>query len=132
MADFKFSKEDIEFVYNLLRRGTIQWPGRSECLKRARKKVFVRRTKKGKPVYKYHWQCAVCKEWFRDEKSMEVDHINEIGGVSSFNGDWNEMIFKIMPRPIEKYLQVLCIYCHLKKTKKYNSARSLWKRKGSE
>ena len=131
MPEFKFTKEDVEFVYNLLRKGTTHWSGRKECLRLARKKVFVRRGKKsGQPIYKNMWQCATCKQWFRNEADVEVDHIIEIGGVSSFNGDWNEMISKIMPRPVYKHLQVLCVYCHLKKTQKYNSARDRWKRKG--
>lgn len=131
MPEFNFTKEDVEFVYNLLRKGTIQWSGRAEILKLSRKKVLIRRSKtSGKPVYKYHWQCSHCLKWYRNEADMEVDHIKEIGGVTSFNGDWNEMIFKIMPRPVSEFLQVLCIACHMKKTGAFNSAQSRWKRKG--
>jgi len=129
MAKYEFTQSDIEFIYNLLRKGTITWSGRAECLQLARKRVFVRTAKNGNPVYKYHWQCAVCKEWNRDVNNMEVDHIIEIGGVTSFNGDWNEMIDKIMPRPVNKRLQCLCKWCHLKKTKRWASAANQWKRK---
>jgi len=125
----KFTQDDIEFVYNLLRRGTIKWTGRAECLKLARKKVFVRYAKNGKPVYKYHWQCAHCKQWLRNQDDMEVDHIVEIGGVTAFCGDWNVMIDKILPRPVNKRLQALCKWCHLKKTKKFTSAIHKYKRK---
>lgn len=129
MKKINFSKEDVVYIFNLLRKGTTKWSGRAECLRLARTKKFVRRSKNGKPVYKYFWQCADCKKWCRNEAEMEVDHIVEIGGVTSFNGDWNEMIDKIMPRPVSKRLACLCIWCHQKKTKNYMGAQKQWKRK---
>lgn len=63
---------------------------------------------------------------------MEVDHIVEIGGVNSFNGDWNEMISRVMPRPVSKYLQALCCFCHARKTNNYMNAKSQWKRKSNK
>lgn len=126
MGDNRLTPEDIEFVRNLLRQGSVKWKGRADCLRRARKRVLVRRTKSGQPVYKYHWQCAHCLQWTNDVKKMEVDHIVEIG---AFSGDWNLEIKKVFPRPEWKHLQALCIVCHLKKTKAFNSARSRWKRK---
>lgn len=125
----KFSREDIEYIYNLLREGTVKWSGRAECLRLARRKKLVRRAKNGNPVYKYFWQCAKCSRWFRNEADMEVDHKVEIGGVSSFNGDWNEMIFKIMPRPVADHLQTLCIPCHMRKTRNFMNAAVQWTRK---
>ena len=56
---------------------------------------------------------------------MEVDHIVEIG---SFKGDWNEFLFRHFP-PDRAKLQVLCITCHMKKTKAFNSAKSLYVRR---
>jgi len=96
----------------------------------ARKKVFVRYSKSGKAVYKFQWQCAACLKWVKNDKELEVDHIIEIGGITGFTGDWNETIDKIFPRPVEAHLQCLCHVCHSKKTKKFNSARSLYRRKG--
>lgn len=116
--------DDIKFVMNLLRQGSIKWRGRTECLRKARKKVLVGYTKDGKPKYKYHWQCAKCRKWFRQEKQMEVDHIVEIG---SFCGDWNIQIPKILTEA--ENLQALCIGCHMIKTKQYNSARVMYERK---
>lgn len=130
MADVKnLTDEDIRFLYNELRKSSIIWSGRKEILRSARKKVFVRRAKNGNAVYKYQWQCAICSSWKEDETLMEVDHIVEIGGVTEFNGDWNETIGRIFPRPVTEHLQVLCQSCHKKKTGDYNSARSKWKRK---
>lgn len=121
--------EDIKFLFNELRKASIIWSGRKECLALARKKVFVRRAKNGKAIYKFHWQCAVCENWFDKEDSMEVDHIVEIGGVGGHTGDWNATIARIFPRPIQDHLQALCIPCHLRKTGLYNSANNKWKRK---
>lgn len=122
----KKSEQDIDFIKNALRQASIIWPGRAECLKRARKKVFVRISKKGKRIYKYHWKCADCEKWFRDQADVEVDHIVEIG---SFSGDWNDFIKKLFARPVWKHLQVLCIGCHMKKTRRYCNARQKWRRK---
>ncbi len=55
---------------------------------------------------------------------MEVDHIIEVG---SFTGDWNVMVPKIYSA--QENLQAMCSMCHLKKTMKYNSARTRWTRK---
>jgi hypothetical protein len=121
--------EDVEFLFNELRKSSIIWDGRKEILRLSRKRVFVRTGKNGSPIYKFNWQCAACKKWKRNEDDMEVDHITEIGGVTGFTGDWNETIAKIFPRPVEKYLQCLCKVCHLRKTLQYNSARTKWQRK---
>ena len=123
------TSDDIKYIYNELRKASIIWQGRKECLALARKKVFVRRAKNGNPVYKYHWQCADCENWFKQESDMEVDHIVEIGGVTSFCGDWNKMIERIFPRPVQDHLQCLCIPCHARKTGRYNAAPSKFTRK---
>lgn len=129
MKPDKFSKEDVEFIFNQMRQSSVKWKGRAECLRLARKKVLEGHTKKGKPIYKYHWQCAICSSWYRNEADMEVDHIVEIGGATSFNGDWNEMIRKIFPRPVKDHLQALCVFCHLRKTKNFMSAQGQWERR---
>lgn len=118
------TQDDVSYVLNILRQGTVKWSGRRECLRRARKRVLVRHSKDGNPIYKYFWKCANCKNWFRNEKEMEVDHIKEIG---SFTGDWNYFIPAMYAR--QENLQAMCVGCHLKKTKQYNSARTKWERK---
>ena len=129
MGKKSLTSEDIKFLYNELRKATITWSGRKECLALARKKVFVRRAKNGNPVYKYHWQCAKCEQWFKNETDMEVDHIVEIGGYTGFDGDWNNTIANMFPRPVEDHLQCLCVICHQRKTGQFNSAPSKYKRK---
>lgn len=128
----KFSEEEIKFIkflYNELRKSSVIWDGRKEILRLCRKKVLVRRTKDGRPVYKLKWQCAKCQKWKNSEKEMEVDHIVEIGGYTGFTGDWNETIRKIFPTPVEDHLQALCISCHLRKTNEFTSALKKWTRK---
>ena len=102
------TREDELFIINLLRQG----------------KVFVRVGQKGQRIYKYYWQCAKCKEWFRDEKSMEVDHIEEVG---PFKGCFDEYVRRVYCR--QSNLQLLCVAHHLAKTLQYSSAREKWKRK---
>lgn len=122
-------KDDIDFIANILRKGTVTWEGRRAVLRRARKKVMVRKNKKtGKPIYKFFWQCAVCFEWFRDEKDLEVDHVIEIGG---FAGCWNKFIAKMYARE-RTAQQALCIACHKRKTAVYSNARLRWRRKNDK
>ena len=123
------TEDDIKFLINELRKASVIWSGRKEILKKSRKKVFVRRAKNGNPVYKYSWQCAKCKKWFMQEKEMQVDHIVEIGGITNFTGDWNELIGNMFPRPVTKHLQVLCFICHSRKTAAYMNAMIRYKRK---
>ena len=119
-------KETTAYVLNLLRKGTIAWGGRAECLKLAREAVFEGRiTQKGKKVFKYYWKCAHCQNLFRNESDMEVDHIDEIG---TFKGDWNVHIKRIFCG--QDNLQALCVGCHLKKTS-FGNAKARFKRKGS-
>lgn len=120
----KMTDEDIEFLKNALRQATVKWPGRAECLRRAREKRLERISKNGKEIFKYYWKCAACLDWFRDVNQMEVDHIVEVG---PFCGDWNIFIPKLFCG--QNNLQCLCQICHLKKTRRYASARSKWKRK---
>lgn len=121
--------EDIKFLFNELRKSSLIWDGRKEALRLARKKVFLRRANNGNPVYKFHWQCKKCENWFDDDKYLEVDHIDEIGGITEFTGDWNETIARIFPRPVSDHLQVLCLPCHLRKTKQYMAASHKFTRK---
>jgi 5-methylcytosine-specific restriction endonuclease McrA len=117
------TKENIAFILNILRQGTITWRGRANALKNSRKQVHEGKfTRDGKEIFKFYWQCAICLKWYRDESNMEVDHIVEIGG---FGGNWNEVIERMFN---EDNLQVLCKVCHLKKTVASNATR-IYKRK---
>lgn len=113
-------------ILNILRLGTVAWEGRQECLRLARKKFPERIAAKGHQVYKYHWICSICRQWFRDEKMMEVDHIEEVG---PFQGDWNDYIRRLYFCG-QQNLQALCSVCHQKKTSGFN-ATLRYKRKAS-
>ena len=112
-------KDTIKYVLNILREGTITWSGRAECLKRARRqKVEGIWTKKLTTRKKYYWVCSKCGEEYRDESSMEVDHISEVG---AFKGDWGDFINRLYCG--QENLQVLCVTCHKKKTSNYNATK---------
>lgn len=131
-----FTEKDIKFFFNELRKASIIWSGRTEALRMARKKVFVRRAKNGKKIFKFHWQCAKCRKWFRNQGDMQVDHIKEIGGVTEFfksmKQDWNKVFNSFFPRPVKKHMQVLCVPCHSRKTAAYLAAPKRFERKMRE
>lgn len=113
-------KDTQQYIMNTLRQGTTQWKGRSECLRRHRKLVHDGEFfKNGKPKYKYHWQCAHCKLWFRDQSQLEVDHIVEVGPLDSWDNikDFIERLYCE-----QSNLQPLCSVCHQIKTSKFNAA----------
>lgn len=118
------TKDEINYLIKVLRKGTIASAARKECLRRARKKVLVKHAKNGKPIYKFYWQCAKCREWWRDVTALEVDHIEEIG---PFKGDWHDFIMRMYFCGQEN-LQALCTVCHQKKTSNGN-ARARYERK---
>ncbi len=95
----------------------MKWPGRSECLRRAREAVPAGLNKKtGAQKFKYYWRCATCREWYREESEMEVDHIVEVG---PYTGDLHAYAAKMYCG--QENLQALCVVCHMKKTSGYNS-----------
>ncbi len=124
MGREQLSQDDIRYITNVLREATTRWSGRRIALEKARKQFHVGTYKNGKPKFKFYWQCAECKVWFKDVNQIEVDHWIEIG---PFTGDWNDYISKVYCG--QDNLRCLCLACHLKKTLKYNSARSRFKRK---
>lgn len=118
------TKDEISYVVNILRKGTMTWRGRTQALNAARicKVEGVRAN--GKIRKKYYWKCCKCSQEFRDQSCVEVDHIIEIG---PFKGDWNEFIARMYCG--QENLQVLCVVCHAKKTSGYNASRK-YTRKG--
>lgn len=115
-------KDTKDLLINALRSASLKWKGRNDALKRARKSVEDGQYKDGSKKFKFFWQCSMCKEWHRDQTSMEVDHIVEIG---PFKGDWNDYISRMFCSVDN--LQVLCVKCHQAKTTL--NARERWVRK---
>ena len=121
------SKKTTRLIINALRQASLIWEGRRECLNNARKKVVEGTLKNGKPKEKYYWQCAKCKEWFRNENDLEVDHIVEVG--SKEGKTWDEFIDRLMNDGNLSNLQALCIGCHAKKTSGGNASMKFVRKK---
>jgi hypothetical protein len=120
-------KKTTLLIINALRKATISWEGRKNCLNRGRRKKLIGKLKNGKDKFVWENNCESCNTWHdQKENSFEVDHISEVGG---FKGDWNQFI----PRMFcdESNLQRLCISCHSKKTSSFN-ATLRYQRKSSE
>ena len=108
-------KNTQRYLINVLRKATLPWWIRGECLRRASKRFqngFVKGGKnKGKQKWITRWKCSECGNYSR---SVEVDHIEEVGG---FHGDWTEFINRLFCHISN--LQVLCVKCHAKKTSRF-------------
>lgn len=103
-------KITIQYILSVLRRGTITWQGRTECLNKGRYRVVIDNKKL------WARDCDSCGEMhLQKNNDLEVDHILEIGG---FKGDWNKIINTMYDK---KNLQALCFSCHQEKTSNYNS-----------
>lgn len=118
-------KKTTDHILNVLRRGTVKWSGRSECLKLVRRRFVVGEFKNGKPKSIWKYRCKKCEEWFR-YKEMEVDHIVEVG---PFKGDFDDYARRMYCD--QSNLQALCKWCHQKKTAAFN-ASTRYKRKNKD
>lgn len=85
-------------------------------------KVLARRKYKGKNKrQKYEYQCAKCKEWFK-EKEVQIDHIVEVGSLRCYE-DLVEFLKRLTPEDVKAF-QILCLKCHKEKTNKYKKNES--------
>lgn len=110
-------------IRSCLRNASRWW----KPIKAAKEKV--KRNYKGKkPLQKWEYQCAHCKEWFM-EKEIAVDHIVECGELKSAN-DLPGFVERLFCE-VEGF-QVLCNKrqdgkesCHKKKTDEYMKNKKL-------
>jgi 5-methylcytosine-specific restriction endonuclease McrA len=116
MEEYQLDKEDLKHILNVLRRGTITWKKRGDCLRKDRKREYLGQYKNGKEKSRWVYRCQKCKRFF-DMASMEVDHIDEVG---PFCGDFNRYVKRMYCS--QDNLQSLCTDCHMKKTSGYNSS----------
>ena len=113
------------FIRSALRRASIKYPVKYQIKALAKRSVpiidkdgnqAVYKTGKnvGQPRYVSEYNCAFCKEWFRD-KDVEVDHKDEAGSLKCFDDlpGFCERLFCEIDN-----LQVLCKTCHKGKTHK--------------
>lgn len=97
-------------------------------IRNANKQSYTEKSKHGKDLKRVKFQCAQCKEWFKNS-NISVDHLDPVvDPIKGFprleNGeaDWNTYI-KRLYCPIEN-LQILCDLCHQIKTGKEKKRRN--------
>lgn len=101
------------FVIGKLRQATLQWPGRTAALGRAR-------------VKRGNYKCERCNVQGFKRDDVELDHIKPVIGAKGFTS-WDEVIPRMFPGP--EGLQVLCIACHKAKTNDETTRRAGAKRR---
>lgn len=117
---FSVDKETIDYIENILRKGTITWKGRTECINRGR---YRAKDTKGREVW--FRDCDICSTAMKIADSLiEVDHIVRIGG---FQGNWHKLIEDMYCG--QDNLQALCHSCHLAKTSQENSKAAYQRKK---
>ena len=110
-------KETQDYIINILRRGTLHWRGRSECLNRGRYQVEYGAYNSGKPKFIWARDCDGCGErHLQKNNDLEVDHIDEVG---PFNGNIDDYARRMYCG--QDNLQALCFTCHARKTSSFNS-----------
>ena len=74
-----------------------------------------------RPLLKYEYQCAICREWFAlkeegkgGKKLVQVDHKNPAGSLKCMD-DLAEWITRLTDEDPNAY-QVVCLPCHQGKT----------------
>ena len=97
------------WIRSQLRRMTMKWKPRSDCLKAARRPYDGPDRRR-----KWEYQCAECGQWFPG-KQVEVDHIIPAGSLQSFD-DLPGFVSRLFCET--EGLQVLCKETchHLKKS----------------
>jgi 5-methylcytosine-specific restriction endonuclease McrA len=95
------------FIRSTLRQKSRWWKPIGQAKMKARRGCV-----KCAPKQKYEYQCAHCKQWFKD-KDVNVDHITPAGSLRSANdlAGFIERLFCEVDN-----LQILCNVCHNKKT----------------
>jgi 5-methylcytosine-specific restriction endonuclease McrA len=112
-------KETVEYIKNLLRKGTTTWKGRAECLNRGRYKSV---NKKGNSVWTR--DCDICgSAYFLQDGFLEVDHIVPVGETDNLR----EFIGALYCG--QDNLQAVCIDCHDRKTALDNARMSFQRKK---
>lgn len=105
-------RETELFIINVLRQGTVKWPGRTECLNRGRRKRAIGKKKNGEEKFLWERVCDGCGVWhLQKNNTLEVDHLDPVNG---FTGDFDVFVRRLYCE--QTNLQALCRQCHLRKT----------------
>lgn len=111
-------KDTLDHILNILRKGTLIWHCRNECLNRNRRRKLVGRFKNGKEKFVWERKCDSCDKWCElKDNSLQVDHIEEVG---PFNGNFDDYVRRMYCDPSN--LQALCHSCHSAKTASFNAS----------
>lgn len=110
----------LGYLMNMFRKGTMHWPIKYEVLKEAMVevgtgKIISKGKNKGKEKTEKKYRCAHCENLFK-KKGVEVDHIDEVGPFKGCLNDYARRMY--CPK---ENLQVLCVFCHAKKTAEFNA-----------
>lgn len=105
------------FITSCLRGGFRRYPPKYEVLKEAF--VDKRVNEKSKRI-SAHYLCNECKQIF-PTKEVQVDHVLPIVDPEEGFLSWDKFIANLFCE--KSNLQVLCTFCHTKKTKKENTKR---------
>ena len=100
------------FIVAVLRNGSRRWPPKYETLNEAKTE------KKINPAsgrLAQHFKCKKCRKDF-PAKMVQVDHIKPAVDPAEGFVDWNTFIERLFCD--KGNLQVMCLSCHDKKTKK--------------
>ena len=83
-----------------------------------------------RPLLKFEYQCALCKEWFplkeegpEGKKLVQVDHKNRAGSLRSYE-DLTGWVTRLTDEDPNAF-QVLCIPCHQGKTQQERAEKEL-------
>lgn len=107
-------------VFSALRRKFKAYPPYKEVRDAAKSEYFTK-SKHGKDLRRVHYQCAHCKEFFKD-KDIAVDHIEPVNDPEVGFVDFNTYVERLFC-PVEN-LQVLCKSCHKKKSAEETKRRA--------
>lgn len=116
MSDKKKLPNRSTWVKGVLRRASLSWPARAECIRLAR-------------VDRGQYKCAMCGEIFK-QKEIQVDHINPVvDAVDGFTG-WDDYITSLFC-DVEN-LAAVCRNCHDSKTQMEVQMRKMSRAKRKE
>lgn len=100
------------FIISVLRGGSRRYPPKYETLNEAKTEKKINPAS-GRMAQ--HFKCKKCRKDF-PAKMVQVDHIEPIVTPGLGFVDWNSFVERLFCG--KENLQVLCVACHDKKTKK--------------
>jgi hypothetical protein len=110
-----FETKRKQFVTSSLRRASLRWYARSECLKLAR-------------VERGLYKCSMCEGLYK-QREIDIDHIKPVVSLQGFT-NWDDFINRLLCRPEE--LQALCKSCHFSKSLVEDATRASFNAQAKE